>query len=126
MTRAKLKLKDYPFPPFKGIEVSSCLFNVHPEADVNGWLVRAFSWMYAYHHEEAIFCFQQAKDLVDNGLCPLASWGIAYCHIPNYNNTDVNQENQEKFPSFTVAKREAKNAMEMLPLFEENFCNAAD
>ena len=72
-----MKLKDYPFNPLAGIADSSTLFSIHPEAEVNGWLARAFSWMYAYHHEEAIFCFQQAKELVDNGLCALAAWGIA-------------------------------------------------
>ena len=56
-----LELKEYPFHPFKGIGESSPIFHLHKDSNVNGWLERAFSWMYAYHHEEAIFCFQQAK-----------------------------------------------------------------
>ena len=102
MSGQVLRLEEYEYEAFPGIEDSTNLFLLYAEADISGWLTRGFSWMYAYHHEEAIFCFQQAQNL-SNGSCPLASWGISYCNLPNYNNYEVNEENQEDFPSFSVA-----------------------
>ena len=118
MSGQVLRLEEYEYAAFPGIEDSTNLFLLYPDDDIRGWLTRGFSWMYAYHHEEAIFCFQQAQNL-GNGSCPLASWGISYCNLPNYNNYEVNEENQEDFPSFVVARRQAKHASDILPKFEE-------
>ena len=60
----KLELKDYPFVPFKGIGDSSPLFHLHKDNVINGWLERAFTWMYSYHHEEAIFCFSRSLSFI--------------------------------------------------------------
>ena len=40
-------------------------------------------WSYAFHHEEAIRCFERAVEH-DAGFA-LARWGIAYALGPNYN-----------------------------------------
>ena len=108
-----MKLADYAFPPFPGVENSS-LFSIYPKSETNGWLTRGFSWMYSYHYKEAEFCFQQARATVDNQLCPLALWGIANCNMPNYNNPDGDMD------SIITARKHAKSALEMLPLVEKN------
>ena len=51
--------------------------------DAATWARRGLLWCYAYHHEEAIACFERAL-AVDPG-CPLALWGRAYALGPNYN-----------------------------------------
>ena len=47
------------------------------------WFDRGLVWSYAFHHEEAIRCFERAVEH-DPG-CALAHWGIAYAIGPNYN-----------------------------------------
>jgi tetratricopeptide (TPR) repeat protein len=47
------------------------------------WFDRGLIWTYAYNHEEAIVCFQNALEADPD--CAMAHWGIAYCIGPNYN-----------------------------------------
>lgn len=47
------------------------------------WFDRGLVWCYAYHHEEAIACFEKA--LLEDPGCAMAHWGIAYALGPNYN-----------------------------------------
>ncbi len=47
------------------------------------WFDRGLVWSYAFHHEEAIRCFERAVEH-DAGFA-LARWGIAYAIGPNYN-----------------------------------------
>ena len=47
------------------------------------WFDRGLVWCYAFHHEEAIRCFERAVEH-DPGFA-LARWGIAYAIGPNYN-----------------------------------------
>ena len=47
------------------------------------WFDRGLVWSYAFHHEEAIRCFERAVEH-DRGFA-LARWGIAYAIGPNYN-----------------------------------------
>ena len=47
------------------------------------WFDRGLVWSYAFHHEEAIRCFERAVEH-DPGFA-LAHWGIAYAIGPNYN-----------------------------------------
>lgn len=47
------------------------------------WFQRGLIWTYAYHHEEAIACFERA--LQHDPACAMAHWGIAYAIGPNYN-----------------------------------------
>ena len=52
-------------------------------ADAQRWFDRGLIWCYAYNHEEAIVCFEQA--LAHDPECAMARWGIAYAVGPNYN-----------------------------------------
>ncbi len=47
------------------------------------WVRRGLLWAYAFNHEEAVACFEQAAE-ADPG-CALAHWGLAYALGPNYN-----------------------------------------
>jgi tetratricopeptide (TPR) repeat protein len=47
------------------------------------WFDRGLVWSYAFNHEEAIRCFEQAI-AADPGFA-LAHWGLAYAIGPNYN-----------------------------------------
>jgi len=47
------------------------------------WVRRGLLWTYAFNHEEAMACFQQAVQADPH--CALAYWGLAYALGPNYN-----------------------------------------
>ncbi len=47
------------------------------------WVRRGLLWTYAFNHEEAVECFQQAATADPD--CALAYWGLAYALGPNYN-----------------------------------------
>jgi tetratricopeptide (TPR) repeat protein len=47
------------------------------------WFDRGLVWSYAFHHEEAIRCFERA--IAADEQFALAHWGLAYAAGPNYN-----------------------------------------
>ncbi|MET9731188.1 hypothetical protein ABZZ79_11140 [Streptomyces sp. NPDC006458] len=47
------------------------------------WFDRGLVWTYAFHHEEAVTCFEAA--VAADPDCAMAHWGIAYALGPNYN-----------------------------------------
>ena len=51
--------------------------------DAQRWFDRGLTWTYAFHHEEAVACFQKAAAADPD--CAMAHWGIAYALGPNYN-----------------------------------------
>jgi tetratricopeptide (TPR) repeat protein len=55
--------------------------SANPEAQT--WFNRGMAWCYAFNHEEAINCFEQA--LSHDPGCAMAHWGIGYAIGPNYN-----------------------------------------
>ena len=52
-------------------------------ADSQRWFDRGLNWCFGFHHEEAIACFEKAKQADPD--CAMAHWGIAYATGPNYN-----------------------------------------
>ena len=52
-------------------------------AEAQRWFDRGLNWTYAYNHEEAGNCFEQA--LRHDPDCAMALWGLAYIVGPNYN-----------------------------------------
>ena len=52
-------------------------------AEAQTWFDRGLSWTYAFHHEEAVSCFEEAAAADPD--CAMAYWGIAYALGPNYN-----------------------------------------
>jgi tetratricopeptide (TPR) repeat protein len=51
--------------------------------DAQQWFDRGLVWSYAFHHEEAIRCFERA--IAADEHFGLAHWGLAYAAGPNYN-----------------------------------------
>ncbi|MCD7445596.1 hypothetical protein K4B79_46405 [Streptomyces lincolnensis] len=52
-------------------------------AEAQLWFDRGLVWTYAFHHEEAVACFEAAAAADPD--CAMAHWGIAYALGPNYN-----------------------------------------
>jgi tetratricopeptide (TPR) repeat protein len=52
-------------------------------AGAQEWFDRGLVWSYAFNHEQAVRCFEEAIAL-DGGFA-LAHWGVAYAAGPNYN-----------------------------------------
>ncbi|AXE90856.1 hypothetical protein [Streptomyces sp. Go-475] len=52
-------------------------------AEAQLWFDRGLVWTYAFHHEEAVACFEKAA--AADPECAMAHWGIAYALGPNYN-----------------------------------------
>jgi len=70
------------------------------------WLNRGLLWIYGYHHEEAIVCFNNA--LQNDSSSAMALWGIAYASGQNYNKQWADLELQEKHDCLNAAKRLAE------------------
>jgi len=71
-------MSDYPYdlgPHTRTITTTS--------PDAQAWFDRGLNWVFGYHHEEAMACFEKA--LVADPNCAMAHWGLAYCIGPNYN-----------------------------------------
>lgn len=51
--------------------------------DAQAWFDRGLIWRYAFNHEAALQCFQEA--LSHDAQCAMALWGVAYAHGPFYN-----------------------------------------
>ncbi|GGW77945.1 hypothetical protein AB0E64_36690 [Streptomyces caelestis] len=52
-------------------------------AEAQLWFDRGLVWTYAFHHGEAVACFEKAAEA--DPECAMAYWGIAYALGPNYN-----------------------------------------
>jgi tetratricopeptide (TPR) repeat protein len=51
--------------------------------DARIWFNRGLNWCYAFHHREAIRCFEKTVELDPD--CAMGYWGIAYATGPYYN-----------------------------------------
>lgn len=52
-------------------------------AEAQDWFDLGLNWCFAFHHEEAVRCFQRA--LQSDPACVMAHWGVAYGSGPFYN-----------------------------------------
>lgn len=66
------------------------------------WFDRGLVWIYGYHHEEAIVCFQNALEADPN--CAMALWGIAYAIGPNYNKPWADFDESELRDAINLAR----------------------
>ena len=71
-------------------------------AEAQRWFDQGLVWTYAYNHEEAIVCFEEA--LKADPDCAMAHWGIAYALGPNYNKPWDAFEPEEKPESLSRAR----------------------
>lgn len=61
-------------------------YNRHITTDSDAarlWFNRGLNWCYAFHHEEAIRCFERVVE--HDPDCAMGHWGIAYAVGPYYN-----------------------------------------
>lgn len=72
------------------------------------WFNRGLIWCYAFHHEEAVTCFEKA--IAIDADCPLAYWGLAYALGPNYNKPWEFFEGQELDSTVERTHRAAREA----------------
>ena len=80
-------------------------------SDAQTWFDRGLIWTYAYHHEEAIACFEKA--LAADPECAMAHWGIAYCIGPNYNKPWEAFEEDEKPEALALALSSIEAALQL-------------
>mmetsp|Transcript_11266 Transcript_11266/g.14694 ORF Transcript_11266/g.14694 Transcript_11266/m.14694 type:complete len:603 (+) Transcript_11266:306-2114(+) len=97
-----------------------------PEASI--WFQRGLNWVFAYHFEEAIVCFENCLKL--DPTCLLAYWGIAYANGPNYNfHRDVGYyevacDPETKFPSQKSAIEVLAKATALMQRKDEKYTQA--
>lgn len=75
------------------------------------WTNVGIGWMFAYHHEEAIFCLEQARIHSDNKNMAIL-WAISYCNLPNYNHEAVT-EKEGIYPSMFDIRKFVKLAEDL-------------
>lgn len=80
-------------------------------ADAQLWFDRGLIWIYAYNHEEAILCFENA--LAADPDCAMAHWGIAYAIGPNYNKPWDAFEEDEKPDALSQALEAVERATDL-------------
>jgi tetratricopeptide (TPR) repeat protein len=87
-------------------------------AQAQTWFTRGLLWAYAFNHEEAAACFEQAI-AADPG-CALAHWGLAYALGPNYNKPweafDPADLSSSLARAFTAAQAAAVHASRAAPV----------
>ena len=77
--------------------------------DAQTWFDRGLVWTYAFNHEEAIRCYEQA--VVHDPTCAMAHWGIAYAAGPNYNKPWETFDEVDLAASLARARQATADAM---------------
>ena len=72
------------------------------DSEVWKWTNIGVGWMFAYHHEEAIYCLNQARIHSKDSNAAIL-WALAYCNLPNYNHEAVT-ESEGVYPSMPDAQ----------------------
>jgi len=72
-------------------------------SDAHRWFSRGLNWTYAYHHEEAVACFERALEF--DSEFAMAHWGVAYAVGPNYNRQWSDFDDVEKQEYLTRAHK---------------------
>ena len=80
-------------------------------AEAQRWFDRGLIWCYAFHHEEAIRCFERA--IIADESFALAHWGLAYAAGPNYNKQWDAFDETELHTSLQRAHAAAQRAREL-------------
>lgn len=89
------------------------------------WFDRGLIWTYAFNHEEAACCFEEA--ITNDPECVMAYWGLAYSLGPNYNKSwdAFDEEDRAKSLERThLAATQAKAKYSEAPLVERALIDA--
>lgn len=87
------------------------------------WCNRGIVWFYAFHMEEALYCFRRATEV--DPTCAMGYWGMALSHMPNYN-FGVTQgyyqaaEKEDGYPSMRQASKCISKAKKCRSIRERN------
>lgn len=73
--------------PFALPALASTAVSAGGSAEAVAWAKKGLAWLFSYHHEEATVAFNASRAAAadDGTVCPLATWGVAYCAMPDYN-----------------------------------------
>ncbi|MEM7118946.1 MAG: hypothetical protein AAF614_41395 [Chloroflexota bacterium] len=83
-------------------------------AEAQTWFNRGLNWCYAFHHTEALRCFQKVVEI--DPACAMGYWGLAYAVGPYYNITwDKMPEPLQKM----ALAETFKNSRQALSLIED-------
>lgn len=66
------------------------------------WFDRGLNWTYAYNHEAAVACYQEA--LKQDPGCAMAWWGVAYASGPFYNRPWIRYTDAEVAATLAVCR----------------------
>jgi tetratricopeptide (TPR) repeat protein len=91
------------------------------------WFNRGLNWCYAFHHKEAIRCFQRAVEL--DPACAMGYWGIAYATGPYYNIPWAKMSPHGRLLAIAATYEAARKAVELaasstLTAVEKALCDA--
>jgi hypothetical protein len=89
------------------------------------WFDRGLNWCYAFHHEEALRCFQKVIALDPN--CAMAYWGLAYANGPNYNIPWIEMPPDNRLAVMKYSCQNALHAQHLAaeaPPVEQALCHA--
>lgn len=80
-------------------------------ASAQGWFDRGLNWTYAYNHEEAVICFQNAANV--DPTCAMAWWGIAYAAGPFYNRPWIRYTDDEIADALPICRQAIEKAVSL-------------
>lgn len=95
-----------PSPDDTQKDNSAQSFSPSPSSTITELFARGVAWLYAFHHEAAIECFEAVLQM--DPTVGIARWGIAYALGPNYN--DLNPDEERKVRGIAQVK-EARTCM---------------
>ncbi|KAF2265738.1 hypothetical protein CC78DRAFT_552756 [Lojkania enalia] len=74
------------------------------------WFNRGLIWSYAFHHEEAVRCFE--RTIAADSKCSIAYWGLAFALGPNYNKPWEMFDEEELRSTLSRIRKAIKDAQE--------------
>ena len=80
-------------------------------SDAQTWFNRGLNWCYAFHHKEAVRCFQKVVELDPD--CAMGYWGIAYGTGPYYNIPWAKMSPTGRPVAIETTYKNARNAVEV-------------
>lgn len=80
-------------------------------AEAQRWFDRGLNWCYAFHHAEAVRCFQKVVALDPD--CAMGYWGIAYATGPYYNITWLEMPESGRIEALVITHENARHAQRL-------------
>ncbi len=81
--------------------------------DAQAWFDLGLNWLYAFHNEEAVACFNRAIEA--DPLCAMAHWGLAHAVGPYYNGPWIRLVDPMRSEILVTAFAASRKAAELAP-----------